>query len=53
MPRKSAAKKKPKLTDAERHARFKEMAGEIQASDDQKDFDKAFNKVTAPSKPRS
>ena len=38
----------PKLTDAERHERFKDMAREVQASDDPKDFEKAFNKV-APS----
>ena len=43
MPRKPA--KKPKLTDAERHKRFVEMAREVRASDDPKEFDKAFNKV--------
>jgi hypothetical protein len=37
---------KPKLTDEERHARFKEMAREVDASDKEKDFDKAFKKVT-------
>jgi hypothetical protein len=37
---------KPKLTDAERHARFLDMARKVQASDDHKDFDKAFQKVT-------
>jgi len=45
MPTKS--KTKPKLTDADRHARFKDMAREVQASDDPKAFDKAFKKVTA------
>jgi hypothetical protein len=35
----------PKLTDAERHARFKDMAREIDASDQPEDFDKAFAKV--------
>jgi hypothetical protein len=30
---------KPKLTDAERHARFKEMAREAGAEDDAPDFD--------------
>jgi hypothetical protein len=45
MPRKSPAK--PKLTDAERHKRFVEMAAEVKASDDPKDFDKAFKKITA------
>ncbi len=35
----------PKLTGAERFARFREMAREVEASDDPKDFDKAFKKV--------
>ena len=48
MPQKSS--KKPKLTDEERHERFKEMAREVEASDDTEVFDKAFEKVTA--KPR-
>jgi hypothetical protein len=53
MPRKT--ERKPKLTDAERHKRFIEMAREIGASDDPKDFDKAFKKVIRPkpSKTRS
>lgn len=38
-------KRPPKLTDAERHARFKEMAHEVGASEDPKDFAKAFAKV--------
>jgi hypothetical protein len=41
------AKPKPKLTDAERHKRFVDMAHEVGASDDAKAFDKAFKKVTA------
>jgi hypothetical protein len=41
-------KPKPKsLTDAERHKRFVEMAREVGASKDPKDFDKAFKQVTA------
>ena len=47
--RKSAAKKrveKPKLTDAERHKRFVEMAREVGASDDPKDFEAAFKRVS-------
>jgi len=40
-------KTKAKLTDAERHKRFKEVAKEVGASEDPKDFDKAFKKVTA------
>jgi hypothetical protein len=43
MPRTPA--KKPKLTDADRHRRFVEMAKQVGASDDPKDFDKAFSKV--------
>jgi hypothetical protein len=45
MPRKSA-KPKPKLTDAERHKRFVEMAKEVGASEEPKDFEKAFTMVT-------
>jgi len=39
--------KPPKLTDAERHARFVETAREVGASEDPKDFDKAFTALTA------
>jgi hypothetical protein len=38
---------KPKLTDAERHKRFVDMAKEVAASDDPMAFDRAFNDVTA------
>jgi hypothetical protein len=48
MTRKSAAK--PKLTDAERHKRFVEMAREVGASDDPKDFETALKKVMAKRK---
>jgi hypothetical protein len=34
--------RKPKLTDAERHKRFLEMARQVGASDDPKAFDDAF-----------
>jgi hypothetical protein len=51
MPRKSAAK--PKLTDTERHKRFVEMAKQVGASDDPKDFEKAFSKVTKAKPPSS
>lgn len=44
---------KPKLTDAERHKRFVEMAREVGASESPKAFDKAFKKVVTPSAPRS
>jgi len=46
MARKSAPK--PKLTDAERHKRFVKTAQEVGASEDPKDFDKAFKTVTTP-----
>lgn len=38
---------KPKLTDAERHKRFVDMAREVEASNDPKDFDAAFEKVVS------
>ena len=45
--------KRKKLTDAERHERFVETARAVQASDDPKDFDRAFKKVVrAPTKTR-
>jgi len=37
--------KAPKLTDAERHARFVEMALEVGASDKPDDFERAFEAV--------
>jgi hypothetical protein len=40
-----------KLTDAERHKRFVEMAREVQASDDPKDFEQAFKKIVPPKRP--
>ena len=49
MPRKPG--KKPKLTDAERYKRFVDMAHEVGASDNPKDFEKAFKKVVAPKAP--
>ena len=45
------SKPKPKLTDEERHERFKEMAREVDASDKAKDFDRAFEEVAAKPKP--
>jgi hypothetical protein len=44
--------RKPKLTDAERHKRFIEMAKEVGASDDPKDFERAFEKVVANATPK-
>jgi hypothetical protein len=46
MPHKS--EKKPKLTDAERHKRFLDMAREVEASDNAEDFERAFRKVVRP-----
>jgi hypothetical protein len=59
--RKRMAKKEPRikpkkqapLTDAERHLRFVEMAREVEASDDPKDFDEAFTKIVPPKKQQS
>lgn len=45
MSKKTATK--PKLTDTERHKRFVEMAKQVGASDDPKDFEKAFKKITS------
>lgn len=48
--KKTTRKPRPKLTDAERHKRFVEMAREVEASNDPKDFDEAFTKVVPLSK---
>jgi hypothetical protein len=48
MPRKP--EKKPKLTDAERFKRFRDVARQVDASEDPKDFDRAFDKVVSPAK---
>lgn len=40
-----ARKEAKKLTDAERHKRFIDMAKEVEASEDPKDFEKAFRSV--------
>ncbi len=37
---------KPKLTDAERHKRFVEMASEVGAEETSSSFDRAFDMVT-------
>ena len=52
MDPKAKTTKKTKLSHEDRHERFVEMAREVEASEDPKDFDKAFNRVT-PSAPRS
>ena len=41
-------KKKPKLTDAERHKRFLDVARKVEAPDDREAFDRAFDKVVKP-----
>ena len=46
-----AKKPQPKLTDTERHKRFTDMAKEVEASDDPKDFEKAFKRVTPSKRP--
>jgi hypothetical protein len=43
MPSKKSPK--PKLTDAQRHKRFVEMAREVEASESPKAFDRAFKRV--------
>jgi hypothetical protein len=50
---KRKAKPKPKLTHKERHQRFIDMAREVEASDDPKEFERAFGKVVTirPSRP--
>jgi hypothetical protein len=48
-----ARKRLPKLTDDERHKRFLETAKEVEASEDPKDFERAFDKVAHPHKPIS
>jgi hypothetical protein len=35
----------PRLTDDERHQRFKDMAREVEVSDRPEDFDKAFDRI--------
>jgi hypothetical protein len=42
MTRKPVTKPKPKLTDAERHKRFVEMAHEVEADEAPEAFDRAF-----------
>jgi hypothetical protein len=48
MPKSSPPKPKatPKLTDEERYKRFLDAAKEVGASEDPKDFERAFHAVT-------
>jgi hypothetical protein len=41
-------KPKPKLTDEERHARFVDMAREVEAEETKASFDIAFSRVVTP-----
>ena len=52
MPRKVVARKR-KETPAEQHKRFLETANEVGASEDPKDFEKAFKKVTRDTNSKS
>jgi hypothetical protein len=45
MAKTPSTKRLPKLTDAERHKRFVEMAREVEADENPKSFDRAFDKV--------
>lgn len=45
MAKRPRAEPKPKLTDAERHKRFVDMAREVGAEEDPKELDRAFEKV--------
>jgi hypothetical protein len=47
------AEKKPKLTDAERHKRFVDMAHEVEADEGQQAFSEAFDRVVRPKVPRA
>jgi hypothetical protein len=46
MPAKRKPKHPPGHADPEEYARFLEVAEKVEASDDPKDFDEAFEKVT-------
>jgi hypothetical protein len=43
---------KPKLTDAERHKRFVEMADEVEADKRPEAFEGAFDRVTSGNSPK-
>jgi hypothetical protein len=42
---KGKAKRKPKLTNKERHKRFVDMAHEVEADESPETFDRAFQKI--------
>jgi hypothetical protein len=43
---------KSALTDAERHERFVEMAREVEASENPKDFEAAFERLVSKTPPQ-
>ena len=45
MTRDPAAKPKPKLTDAERHKQFVEIAREVEADERPRAFDRVFRRI--------
>jgi len=45
---KRVTKKRPPMTDAERHKRFLEMARETEAEESPESFDRAFSEVVTP-----
>ena len=50
---KAKAEKKPKLTDKERHERFVDVARDVGADETSEAFDKAFDKIVKPLKPKA
>lgn len=50
MAQKPKAEPKPKLTDAERHARFVETARAVEVDESPEAFDRAFDRVVKPKK---
>jgi hypothetical protein len=52
MTAKAPPKRKPPISDSEHHKRFVDMAKEVGASDDPKDFDRVFKKVVSQKGPR-
>jgi hypothetical protein len=53
MPKRTKTKPPPGHADPEEYQRFLEAAKEVGASEDPKDFDRAFEKVTAKKSPPS
>jgi hypothetical protein len=44
-PVKKKSRARPKLTDADRHARFVDTARKVEASEDPAEFEKVFKKI--------